>query len=476
MNPGANSVGHGVNPVGNPEATDRSAGSGPLSGSTVDVTIIGAGPAGLMAAEQAAAAGASVLLIEAGRLPGRKLLVAGRSGLNLTNTESADRFRRRYGSAAEQLRPILDAFSVDDLRTWASGLGVPTMVGTSGRVFPTAWRAAPLLRAWLAALRAAGVELRTETSWEDIDDDGRVVIRQTDHVETISSRTTVLACGGASWPRTGSTGSWADVLARRGVRSRPFGPANAGLTVAWSDHMRRFLGEPLKNIALTVTSGTSGTSGTVTSGTATSGTSGTATSGTVTSGTVTSGTSGRRSVRGDLVVVGTGLQGTPAYTVSSSVADAIGDDDLVELTIDLLPDLDVETVAERIARRRSGESAANVLRRALRLSPVAIAFVNEFGRAPSLGLDLARHLKAVPLRVTGTEGLDRAISTTGGLPWDALDDQLQIRSMPSLFAAGEMIEWDAPTGGYLLHACLATGAWAGRHAAAAALVGQDRSR
>ena len=433
-----------MNPVANPEATDRSAGIGPLSGSTVDVTIIGAGPAGLMAAEQATAAGASVLVIEAGRLPGRKFLVAGRRGLNLTNTESADQFLRRYGSAAEQLRPILDAFSVNDLRTWASALGVPTMVGTSGRVFPTAWRAAPLLRAWLAALRTAGVEFRTETSWEDIDSDGRVVIRQTDHVEAISSRTTVLACGGASWPRTGSTGSWANVLARRGVRSRPFGPANAGLTVAWSDHMRRFLGEPLKNIALTVTSGTV--------------------------------TSGRRSVRGDLVVVGTGLQGTPAYTVSSSVADAIGDDDLVELAVDLLPDLDVETVAERIARRRSGESTANLLRRALRLSPVAIAFVNEFGRAPSLGLDLARHLKAVPLRVTGTEGLDRAISTTGGLPWDALDDQLQIRSLPSLFAAGEMIEWDAPTGGYLLHACLATGAWAGRHAAAAALLGRDRSR
>ena len=402
-----------------------------MSGSTVDVTIIGAGPAGLMAAEHAAAAGASVLVIEAGRIPGRKLLVAGRSGLNLTNTETPDRFLRRFGTSAEHLGPILDAFSVDNVRAWASSLGQPTMVGTSRRVFPEAWRAAPLLRAWLARLRSAGVELRTETSWEGIDDDGCVVVRHAGRVEHIASRATVLACGGASWPRTGSTGSWAEVLARRGVRSLPFRPANAGLTVAWSEHLRRFLGEPLKDVTLTVTSDRSA----------------------------------RRTIRGDLVVVGSGLQGTPAYTVSSLVAEAIGHDDRVELTVDLRPDLDVETVAERIAQRRSGESTANVLRRALKLTPVAIALTNEAGRAPSLGLDLARHLKAVPLRVTGTEGLDRAISTAGGLPWDALDDGLQIRSLPSVFAAGEMIAWDAPTGGYLLHACLATGAWAGHHAA-----------
>ncbi len=405
-----------------------------MSGSAVDVTIIGAGPAGLMAAEHAAAAGASVLLIEAGRIPGRKLLVAGRSGLNLTNTEPPDRFRHRYGTSAEHLRPILDSFSVDDLRAWASSLGQPTMVGTSRRVFPETWRAAPLLRAWLTRLRSAGVELRTETSWEGIDDDGRAVMRHAGRVEHIGSRATVLACGGASWPRTGSTGAWADVLARKGVPTLPFRPANAGLTVAWSEHMRRFLGDPVKDVMLTVTWDESG----------------------------------RRSVRGDLVVVGTGLQGSPAYTVSSLVAEAIDHDDRVELTVDLRPDLDVETVAERIARRRSGESTANVLRRALKLTPVAIALTNEAGRSPSLGLDLARHLKAVPLRVTGTEGLDGAISTAGGLPWIALDDHLRIRSLPSLFAAGEMIAWDAPTGGYLLHACLATGAWAGRHAAATA--------
>ncbi len=423
-----------------------------MSGSAVDVTIIGAGPAGLMAAERAAVAGASVLVIEAGRIPGRKLLVAGRSGLNLTNSEPVDRFLRRYGDSAARLGPMLDAFTIDDLKEWASALGQPTMVGTSGRVFPESWRAAPLLRAWLARMRSAGVGLRTETSWEGLDPSGHPIVRHAGQRAVIASGATVLACGGASWPRTGSTGSWAEVLTRLGVQPLPFRPANAGLTVAWSDHMSRFVGDPLKDVTLTftVTPGRSGTSGA-------SGTSG------------TSGTSERRSVRGDLVVVRSGLQGTPAYTVSSAVAWAIGHDDRVESTVDLRPDLDVETVAERIARRRSGESTAHVLRRALKLTPVAIALANEVGRAPSLGLDLARHLKAVPLRVTGTEGLDRAISTAGGLPWDALDDGLQIRSLPSVFAAGEMIAWDAPTGGYLLHACLATGAWAGHHAASSAL-------
>ena len=456
-----------------------------MSGSTVDVTIIGAGPAGLMAAEQAAAAGASVLVIEAGRIPGRKLLVAGRSGLNLTNSEPADRFLRRYGDSADRLGPMLDAFTVDDLKEWASALGQPTMVGTSGRVFPESWRAAPLLRAWLTRLRSAGVGLRTETSWEGLDPAGHAIVRHAGQRAVIASGATVLACGGASWPRTGSTGSWAEVLTRLGVRPLPFRPANAGLTVAWHDHMRRFVGEPLKDVTLTVTLGrsaTSGTSGTRSDASGTrSGASGTSdTSGTRSDASGTrsgasgtrsgaSGTSERRSVRGDLVVVGSGLQGTPAYALSSAVAWAIGHDDRMELTVDLKPDLDVETVAERIARRRSGESTANVLRRVLKLTPVAIALVNEVGRAPSLGLDLARHLKAVPLGVTGTEGLGRAISTAGGLPWDALDDGLQIRSLPSIFAAGEMIAWDAPTGGYLLHACLATGAWAGHHAALIAL-------
>ena len=429
-----------------------------MSGSTVDVTIIGAGPAGLMAAEQAAAAGASVLVIEAGRIPGRKLLVAGRSGLNLTNSEPADRFLRRYGDSADRLGPMLDAFTVDGLKEWASALGQPTMVGTSGRVFPESWRAAPLLRAWLTRLRSAGVGLRTETSWEGLDPAGHAIVRHAGQRAVIASGATVLACGGASWPRTGSTGSWAEVLTRLGVRPLPFRPANAGLTVAWHDHMRRFVGEPLKDVTLTVTLGRSATSGTSGTRSDASGTRSGA-----------SGTSERRSVRGDLVVVGSGLQGTPAYAVSSAVAWAIGHDDRMELTVDLKPDLDVETVAERIARRRSGESTANVLRRVLKLTPVAIALVNEVGRAPSLGLDLARHLKAVPLGVTGTEGLGRAISTAGGLPWDALDDGLQIRSLPSVFAAGEMIAWDAPTGGYLLHACLATGAWAGHHAALKAL-------
>ncbi len=406
------------------------------SAETFDVMVIGAGPAGLMAAQFAAAAGASVLVIEAGRIPGRKLLVAGRSGLNLTNAEEPDRFLARYGRDAAFLSPIVAAFTVDDLRAWSAALGQPTIVGSSGRVFPHTWRAAPLLRSWLGTLAGMGVVIRTGTRFDGFERNGRLVVRTVSRTETLEARSVVLACGGASWPRTGSDGAWVGALERQGVYPIPFRPANAGLTVAWSTHMRRFVGEPVKDVLATA---------------------------------LTAGRVAAPAVRGDLVVVGTGLQGTPAYTLASTVAEEIGFGNAVELRVDLRPDLDVDTVAERIARRRSGESTANVLRRALRLSPVAIALANERLRAPALGLDLARHLKAVPLAPTGTEGLDRAISSSGGIRWDDLESTLQIRRMPSVFAAGEMIAWDAPTGGYLLHAALATGAWAGRHAALRAL-------
>ena len=398
----------------------------------VDVTVVGAGPAGLMAAQEAAALGASVLVIEAGRVPGRKLLVAGRSGLNLTNTEASDRFLARFGADAPHLGPMLRGFSVEDLRNWSFALGQPTVVGTSGRVFPEAWRAAPLLRSWLSSLADAGVELRTETKWERFDGPGRLVVTTKGRSAVIETRTVVLACGGASWPRTGANGAWVPAVETEGVRPLPFRPANAGLTVNWSSQMRRFVGEPVKDVVVTL----AGLDTAVPPG-----------------------------LRGDLVVVGTGVQGTPAYTLSSTVPGLIGSGRRVELRVDLRPDLDVDTIAERIARRRSGESTANVLRRVLRLAPVAIALANEVRRAPSLGFELAEHLKAVPLLLTGTEGLDRAISSSGGIRWDDLDATLQFRGVPSVFAAGEMIAWDAPTGGYLLHACLATGAWAGRHAA-----------
>ena len=410
---------------------------------TVDVTVVGAGPAGLMAAAVAARHGASVLVIEACRTPGRKFLLAGRSGLNVTNSESTDRFLAQFGPNAPSLAPMLAAFTVDDLCAWSASLGQPTIIGSSGRVFPEAWRAAPLLRSWLASIAAIGVEIRTETTWTGIDRVGRLLLANSEgRRERIATATTVLACGGASWPSTGSNGAWVGGLEPHGVRLVPFRPANAGLTVAWSNHMRRFVGQPIKDVLVAAVTTGSGESPSLVATPA---------------------------VRGDLVVVGSGLQGTPAYTVSSVVAEAVGHGRQAELRVDLRPDLDVDTIAERIARRRSGESTTNVLRRALRLSPVAIALANEADRAPALGHDLAQHLKAVPVPLTGTEGLRRAISSSGGIAWDELDEALRIRQLPSVFAAGEMIAWDAPTGGYLLHACLATGAWAGHHAALDAL-------
>ena len=400
--------------------------NGDLSGSASNrVLIIGGGPAGLMAAESAARAGASVVIIEAGRMPGRKFLLAGRSGLNLSNTVPPDRFLAAYGSDAAHLAPMLAAFDADALTRWSASLGEPIIVGSSGRMFPASWRAAPLLRAWLRRLAELGVEIRTSTPWVGVHNSGAPIIAPDDGSTTmVVDRATVLACGGASWPRTGSDGRWLEVLRDRGVAVDALRPANAGLTVAWSPHLLLHEGEVLKDVSVRRPD--------------------------------------RQPVRGDLVIVRTGLQGTPAYSLAATVSAP------TRIVVDLRPDLAESALAERLRSRRGGESTAHLLRR-IGLSPVAVALANEQTRTPLEPDELARHLKSVPVAVTGTQSLDRAISTAGGVRWSALTDQLRIDCLGPVFAAGEMIAWDAPTGGYLLHACLATGAWAGRHAAALAL-------
>ena len=396
----------------------------------IDVAVVGGGPAGLMAAEVAAAGGARVVVFEAGRTPGRKFLLAGRSGLNVTHSEPLPVFLARYDADSARLSPMIEAFSPTDVEHWCAGLGESCTIGSSGRVFPASWRAAPLLRAWLARLQAGGVEIRTRHRWIGSTDAGLRFETPTG-VVAIRARTTVLACGGATWPRTGSDGAWVSAASAAGLMVRPFGPANAGLTVSWSDHMRRFLGEPIKDVVLCGPNG--------------------------------------RGIRGDLVLVASGLQGTPAYTLAASVAPvaeaAALDHGGVFLHVDLRPDISVDALAQRLAARKDGESTANALRRLLKLSPVAIALLNECGRAPKAAAELAAYVKAVPLRVDGTEPLDRAISSTGGVAWNALDANLEVVGLPGMFAAGEMIAWNAPTGGYLLQACLSTGAWAGRAAA-----------
>ncbi len=424
-----------------------------------DVAVVGGGPAGLMAAEAAADAGAKVVVIEAGRTPGRKFLLAGRSGLNLTHHQPIDRFLAQYGPDQPLLRPMVEAFDPDALRQWSASLGEPCSVGTSGRIFPASWRAAPLLRAWLKRLDERGVAFRTSTRWNGFVDGGPSITvkphapgapgqssetngdrrdvaadddtHDVDADEVIRTRATVLACGGASWPRTGSDGAWVHPLSAQGVLVRPWGPSNAGLRLNWSPYLQRFVGEPIKGVALSSVDG--------------------------------------RAVRGDLVVVAGGLQGTPAYTVSGAAARSFSATGTVTLNLDLRPDDSADRLAQRLAARKPGESLSNVLRRLAKLSPAAIALANEFARPPHETAALAAYLKALPLPVVGTESIERAISSSGGVAWNALDGRLGVRGLYHVFAAGEMIAWDAPTGGYLLQACFSTGAWAGTHAAEAAL-------
>lgn len=379
-----------------------------------------------MAAEVLAEAGLAVTVLEAGRSPGRKFLLAGRGGLNLTHTEAPDAFLARYGPAGPRLAAALDAFGPDDLRAWAAGLGEPTVVGSSGRVFPRSWRATPLLRAWLARLDRAGVRLETGTRWHGWDD------RTADVV--------VLALGGASWPRTGSDGGWVPVLRAAGVAVAPLRAANGGLRLAWSPGFSaRFAGQPVKDVAVRVTTaGSAGSAG-------------------------SAGAAGAVG-RGDLMVTATGLEGGPVYAVSSAVRDGL-DAGGAELVVDLLPGRRVEEIGERLGRRRTGDSTANTLRR-LGLAPVAVGLVREAtaNRLPADTAALAALVKAVPLTVAGAMPIDRAISTAGGVHLDEVDEHFMLRRRPGTYVVGEMLDWEAPTGGYLLQATFATAVTAARGA------------
>ena len=373
------------------------------------IAVIGAGPAGLMAAEAAMGA-ARVELFDRMPSPARKLLMAGKSGLNLTKAEDPAAFADAYG--APRLAPMLAAFGPADAAAWAEGLGQPLFTGSTGRVFPTAMKASPLLRAWLARLEAGGVTLHARHRWTGWDGGG-LTFDAPEGPVTRRPDATVLAMGGASWRRLGSDGAWADVLSDA---IAPFAPSNVGLSVGWSAHMARHFGAPLKNAALLVEG---------------------------------------RAHRGEVVVTAKGLEGGGLYPLTPALRRG------ASLRLDLAPDLTEDALADRLARAPRKASLANRLRRA-GLSPVAIALAREWADGP---LDAAV-LKRLPVRHAGLRPLDEAISTAGGLRWDALDDALMLRDRPGTFAAGEMLDWEAPTGGYLLTACLATGLWAGRHAAA----------
>lgn len=394
-----------------------------------DVAVIGAGPAGLMAAEVLASGGISVTVYDAMASAGRKFLMAGRGGLNLTHSEALPRFLDRYGRAAPQLKSAIEAFPPDALRAWSEALGQPTFIGSSGRVFPKALKASPLLRAWLRRLDASGVQFALRRRWTGWDASGRLSFETPDGPRTADPRATVLALGGASWPRLGSDGTWTEKLAAKGLAISPLVSANCGFTVGWSDVFRdRFEGQPLKGIALSF---------------------------------------GTHSVRGEAMITRNGIEGGAIYALSRPLREAVLGEGNATLRIALRPDLDRKDLAARLSAPRAKQSISNWLRKVAHLSPVAIGLLQEAAMAAGISLSslspegLADRINAVPVELNGVAPIARAISTAGGVAFDELDSDFMIRRLPGVFAAGEMLDWEAPTGGYLLQACFATGAAAG---------------
>ena len=384
---------------------------------TIDAVVIGAGPAGLMAAEEMVRAGRTVVVMDAKPSAGRKLLMAGKSGLNLTKDEPFETFLSAYREAAPWLRPMLEVFGPEDVKHWAENLGQSVFTGSSGRVFPEAMKASPLLRAWLGRI---GAEIRQRWRWSGFE--GSALRFETpEGVRMVQAGVTVLALGGGSWARLGSDAAWVPWLEEVGVEIAPIVPANMGFHVDWSPHMARWFGAPVKGCLLSA---------------------------------------GGRSVRAEFVVSARGVEGGGIYALYRELRDG------PKLTLDLFPDLDVADLSARLARPKGKASMANHLRKVLGLEGVRAALVNELARPLPDGTELAARLKALSLPLSGPRPMDEAISTGGGVTQQAVDAGLMLRARPGIFVAGEMLDWEAPTGGYLLTGCLATGLWAGRNAAA----------
>ncbi|WP_082069951.1 TIGR03862 family flavoprotein [Bradyrhizobium sp. LTSP885] len=403
-----------------------------MSSTAKHAAIIGAGPAGLMAAEVLAQGGASVTVYDAMPSAGRKFLMAGRGGLNLTHSEPLPDFLARYREAMPHLKAAIEAFPPDTLRDWSEALGQPTFVGSSGRVFPKAFKASPLLRAWLRRLDAAGVKFAFRHRWLGWDEGGGLLFATPDGPRVINADATVLALGGASWPRLGSDGVWTAPLAAKGIAIAPMRPSNSGFTVDWSDIFRdRFEGQPLKGIALTI---------------------------------------GTHTERGEAIVTRTGIEGGLIYALSAELRDAVLAKGMATLSVALRPDFAVADLTARLSASRGKQSFSNFLRKAAQLSPVGIGLLQEAAVISGRSLaslpaaDLAELINAVPIRITGVAPIARAISTAGGIAFDELDGNYMLRRVPGVFAAGEMLDWEAPTGGYLLQASFATGVAAGKGA------------
>lgn len=405
---------------------------------TDGAVVIGGGPAGLMAAEVLAARGIAVDVYDAMPSAGRKFLMAGKSGMNLTHAEPAAAFRQRYGARADHIAPLLDAFDAEALRAWVHALGIDTFVGSSGRVFPTDMKAAPLLRAWLHRLRERGVRFHMRHRWQGFaePDAGRhglrFATREGEHV--VSARAVVLALGGGSWARLGSDGAWLPILAAHGVEVAPLRPANCGFDIAWSEVFRaRHAGEPVKSVALAVT-----------------------------------GPDGTRHVRqGEFVISQTGIEGSLVYALSAPIRDLIDVHGHATITLDLAPGRSAENVAAAIGKPRGSRSVSSHLQSCLGITGVKAGLLREALSKDAMhdAAALAAAIKALPLRLVRARPLDEVISSAGGVRFEAMDDQLMLKPMPGVFCAGEMLDWEAPTGGYLLTACFASGRVAGAGAA-----------
>ncbi len=397
---------------------------------TREIAVIGAGPAGLMAAEVLASPDTTVTVYERMPSPARKLLMAGRGGLNLTHSEPLDIFLGRYAprdAAGQSIREAVKSYGPETVVAWANGLGQPTFTGSSGRIFPKAMKASPLLRAWLRRLDAQGVRLALGHTWTGWSQDGGLAFIRSDASPLVAHPdATLLALGGASWPRLGSSGAWLSTLAGRGVDTRAFAPSNCGVGIAWSEIFRsRFEGEPLKRIAIAC---------------------------------------GDSRVRGEALITRRGLEGGAVYALSNEIRKQMAaDGGRAALTVDLRPDLTPSDLAAKLAAPRQKQSTSTFLRKAIGLPPPAIALLREAtAELPAQPYALADLIKAVPLVVTALDGLDRAISSVGGVALEAVDEAFMLRAIPGVFVAGEMVDWDAPTGGYLLQASFATAVAAAR--------------
>ena len=395
-----------------------------------NVAVIGAGPAGLMAATLLSQQGVQVNVYEAKPSAGRKFLVAGKGGLNLTHSEPREGFLSRYGKRRENLEPMLAAFGADGLRKWVHELGFETFVGTSGRVFPEGMKSSPILRAWLEHLREEGVHFHFRHEWLGWDKNGSLRFLSPAGETSVQADAVVLALGGGSWPKLGSTGTWVEILRQRGVEVAPLKPSNCGFDVGWSEHFRtRFAGQPLKSVALSFTD-----------------------------------LQGERlSKQGEFIVTETGVEGSLIYAFSAWLREEIETQGKVVIHLDLMPDWSHQRLVDRLSQPRGSRSLPSYLKKAVGIQGVRAGLLWEFVPKEDFADPhvLAAAIKTLPVPLLSPRPLEEAISSAGGVCFEDLDERLMLKSMPGVFCAGEMLDWEAPTGGYLLTACFSTGRWAG---------------